>query len=207
MKSSTAHYLVATHTAGSVSMEHVCIKDQCLLREGQAPVPAEDAAFCYQALGTNYPKFFKMDKLCKWAWLGAEALLQKPEGGWLYDGLDKQHIALAIATRDGCLDVDHRFLDSMQQLPSPALFVYTLPNIMLGEVCIRHGFKGEQLCLIQDEFQPEEMLFWLKDSCHRHGTTHALFGWLNASDTQCSLHFFWADAASLESLQAEQLIF
>lgn len=188
-------------------MEFLFLKDQTLFRQAQAPVSATDPVALYHALGCNYPKFFKMDNLCKWAWLAAEALLKKPDGGWRYEGLDKERIALALATRDGCLEVDHRFLESMQEIASPALFVYTLPNIMLGEICIRHGIKGEQLCLIQDEFQPEEMLFWLKDSCRQHGTTHALFGWLNASATQCSIHLFWADAASLETIQAEQLMF
>lgn len=187
-------------------MDFVCIKNQTLLRNGQLCAQGMDATSFYQTLGCNYPKFFKMDSLCKWAWLGAECLLKKPDGAWLYEGCDKQKIAVALATRDGCMEVDHRFLDSMQHLASPALFVYTLPNIMLGEICIRHGFKGEQLCLIQEDFLPDEMLFWAKDTCRNHGTTHCLFGWLNASASDCSLSFFWADAASIETIQAGQLI-
>lgn len=164
-----------------------------------------DAAGLYHTLGCSYPKFFKMDSLCKWAWLGAEALLKDAEGGWLYDGLDKRNIALALATRDGCLEVDHRFSDSIQHIASPALFVYTLPNIMLGEICIRHGFTGEQLCVAQETFNVEELLFWVQDACRHRGASYCLFGWVNAAANDCDLSLFWSDAAGLERLRPEQL--
>lgn len=105
----------------------------------------------YRGLQYSYPKFFKMDVLCKWAWLGAEALLNNTDK-FVYEGIDKNKIAVVLATAHGCLDVDKKYQQSIQSIPSPALFVYTLSNIMLGEICIRHGFKGEQACLINDEF-------------------------------------------------------
>jgi hypothetical protein len=186
-------------------MEWVSVKDQSLRHNGWPLAAAGDASMIYYALGCSYPKFFKMDSLCKWAWLGAEALLKKPDGGWLYDGLDKRNVALAIATRDGCLEVDHRFSESIAHIASPALFVYTLPNIMLGEICIRHGFTGEQLCLAQDEFRVEELLFWAQDTCRNRGTTHCLFGWVNALANECDMSLFWCSAAELEMLDATQL--
>jgi len=33
--------------------------------------------------------------------------------------------------------------------------VYTLPNIVIGEICIRNHFKGEQALYIQPEFDAE----------------------------------------------------
>lgn len=145
----------------------------------------------YRGLGYNYPKFFKMDMLCKWAWLGAEALLRS-EDGMMYDQADKNKIAVVITTKHGCLAVDKRYQETLNTIPSPALFVYTLPNIMLGEICIRHGFKGEQLCLMQDAFNESEVIFWVNDLFKNRGMEHCLFGWVDTTNEQHDVCLFWA---------------
>ena len=45
--------------------------------------------------------------------------------------------------------------------PSPALFVYTLPNVVIGEICIRNNFKGENAFFIFRDFDrgPEAPAF------------------------------------------------
>lgn len=144
----------------------------------------------YRLLKYNYMKFFKMDLLCKWAWLGAEALLTD-EGGALYEGIDKDKIAVVLMTSHGCIDVDKKYLAGMQNIASPALFVYTLPNIMLGEISIRHGFKGEQLCLVDEQFNTEELYFWVSDLLHNRGMEACLCGWANAYDEHTDICLFW----------------
>jgi hypothetical protein len=42
----------------------------------------------YRQLQYSYPKFFKMDVLCKWAWLGAESLNQD-QAAFYNEGKDK----------------------------------------------------------------------------------------------------------------------
>lgn len=144
----------------------------------------------YRALGLSYMKFFKMDLLCKWAWLGAEALLMQ-DGNPVYEGVDKNKVAVVLMTKHGCLDVDKKYLESMKDIPSPALFVYTLPNIMLGEICIRHGFKGEQLCLVSDGFDTEEMAFWVNDLLQKRGMEACLCGWVDAWDGNRDVALHW----------------
>jgi hypothetical protein len=48
--------------------------------------------------------------------------------------------------------------DKSNYFPSPSLFVYTLPNILIGEICIRHGIKGENAFFIFDRFEPQKIL-------------------------------------------------
>lgn len=98
----------------------------------------------YKSLEAPYPKFFKMDILSKVVYT-AVAMLVK-QGNVAENWLDLT--ATCITTKNGCIDVDKKFEQSRSELASPALFVYTLPNIMLGEICIKHKFKGEQLCTI-----------------------------------------------------------
>lgn len=96
----------------------------------------------YQLHCLKYTKFFKMDVLSKCAYLCSEIVVPKTAQP------PAERIATILYSGEGCLDVDKKFKTSIANIASPALFVYTLPNIMLGEVCIRHGFKGEQLCTL-----------------------------------------------------------
>lgn len=144
----------------------------------------------YRALQYSYMKFFKMDMLCKWAWLGAEKLLSS-EDGYVYEGIDKNNIAVVLMTGHGCIDVDKKYLATMQDIPSPALFVYTLPNIMLGEICIRHGFKGEQLCLVSKHFDAKELEFWVSDLLNNRGMDACLCGWVDAYENNKDVCLFW----------------
>lgn len=190
----------------SFSLCYIRIKNGIAIRNGVQIAPAgNDAVAIYHALGCNYPKFFKMDSLCKWAWLGAEALLRTEGDHTLYDGFDKSGIAIMLTTTDGCLEVDKRYAETAAAIPSPALFVYTLPNIMLGEICIRHGFTGEQLCEVSDGFDSEELLAVVKDLLLARGATHCLFGKADAVNDDHDVCLFWADANGIEAATSELL--
>ncbi|OSZ82357.1 hypothetical protein CAP35_03555 [Chitinophagaceae bacterium IBVUCB1] len=154
------------------------------------PVDSHAPELIYRGLQYNYAKFFKMDLISKWAWLGAEALL-KTENGYLYDGMDKTKIAIVLQTNHGCLDVDKRYSETLATIPSPALFVYTLPNIMLGEICIRHGFKGEQACVVSNGFDVQEMEFWVNDLLNNRGMDACLCGWVDATAGTHDVCLFW----------------
>ena len=44
---------------------------------------------------------------------------------------------LVLSNANASLDVDLKYAKTMQTGASPALFVYTLPNIVIGEISIR----------------------------------------------------------------------
>ena len=154
------------------------------------PPPEPGPEVLYRRLQYSYPKFFKMDTLCKWAWLGAEALLCSAESS-LYEGIDKNKIAVVLLTSHGCLDVDKKYSETLVTIPSPALFVYTLPNIMLGEICIRHGFKGEQACMVNDAFDSNELYFWVSDLVQKRGMDACLCGWVDTNAGEHDVCLFW----------------
>ena len=142
----------------------------------------------YDHLQCNYPKFFKMDKLCKWAVVGAEYLFSN--NALLYTDIDKNKIAVVLSTSHGCIDVDKRYFDGIS-IPSPALFVYTLPNIMLGEICIRYGFKGDQLCMVSEKFDAGELYFTTHDLITNRGMEACLCGWVDATGDHYDVCLFW----------------
>ncbi|WP_377129859.1 hypothetical protein [Mucilaginibacter antarcticus] len=89
-----------------------------------------------------------MDNLSKLGWLAAEVLL----GGADVKRYQPEEVGLIFSNANASLDSDKRYNNSIADVPSPALFVYTLPNIMIGEICIRNNFKGEDAFFIFEQF-------------------------------------------------------
>ena len=120
-----------------------------LVFEGDATGIDDFLLSVYQHFRLSYPKFYKMDNLSKLGWLAAEILLK--------DNFDKEqhqpeHTGTVLMNANSSLDMDLKYARSMRDVPSPSLFVYTLPNIVAGEICIRHHFKGENAFFVQPKF-------------------------------------------------------
>lgn len=167
----------------------------------------------YRQAGMAYPKFFKMDPLSRVAFLATELLLPAAITE------QKSKIATVISTASGCLEVDKKFEESRQSLASPALFVYTLPNIMLGEIDIRHGFKGEQMCTVSEKPDTEWLSFYVGDLLQRRDTEACLCGHVEAAAGNISATLCWVSkslpasetglaftAKNLESIFSHSLI-
>ena len=89
----------------------------------------------YRRFVGDYPKFFKMDTLCRLGFIAAELLLK-----------NEQVDAVILANRSASIKNDTDYLATISEgnyYPSPALFVYTLPNIVTGEIAICHHIQGE----------------------------------------------------------------
>ena len=94
----------------------------------------------YREFVKDYPKFFKMDGLCNLGFLASEFLL----GGIASE--EKENGAVVLFNRSGSLATDRNYqltIGEDNYFPSPALFVYTLANIVTGEIAIRHKIYGE----------------------------------------------------------------
>lgn len=103
----------------------------------------------YRHLEMNYPKFHKMDNLSKLGLLATEVLLKEND---IKQKHESSRIGVILSNRNASLDSDIKYFESVRSIPSPALFVYTLPNIMTGEICIKHSFKGENAFFVSDDF-------------------------------------------------------
>jgi hypothetical protein len=89
-----------------------------------------------------------MDNLSKLGWLAADILLKD----FKKDDYQSEQIGMVLANSNSSLNNDIKYFDSLKEFASPSLFVYTLPNIVIGEICIRNHFKGEHAFFIQDTF-------------------------------------------------------
>lgn len=93
-------------------------------------------------------KFYKMDDLCKLGYVAAECLLK----GRSFKPIE---VAIVMGNSSSSLDTDwkhqHLIDEQGEANASPAIFVYTLPNVVLGEICIRHKLQGENTFFIKGE--------------------------------------------------------
>lgn len=160
------------------------LNSQAFLRSNEEDVMMV-APDIYRQSGIGYPKFFKMDALSKVAFLGASFTIPTAIEE------DKNHISVVISSESGCLEVDKKFDESRAGIASPALFVYTLPNIMLGEICIATSFKGEQMCFLSEKPDADLMEFYVKDLLQNRGTQAVLCGHAEATQSGISAAFVW----------------
>lgn len=142
----------------------------------------------YQHFQFNYPKFYKMDNLGKLGWLAAEVLLSNISIPSQYK---PEEIAILLTNANSSLDDDLKYLETVNDIASPSLFVYTLPNIVMGEISIRHKFKGEQAFFVQDEFDASFMHQQVTYLLNNNKAQACICGWVDVlgNDYKAALFF------------------
>lgn len=135
--------------------------------------------FCkglYQKFEIKYSKFHKMDRLSKLAFISAEILLRNTNITTRFSGND---IGVVLSNNNSSLDTDIRFQESTNDLASPALFVYTLPNIMIGEICIRNKTMGENAFFIFEQYDWNFMCSYVNNLINNGDIKACIMGWVD----------------------------
>ena len=135
-----------------------------ILFDHPAREPKEFLKSAYRHLNINYPKFFKMDNLSKLAFLATEVLLNNQE---ILHRYDTHEIGIILQNSTSSLETDENHQESINDrqnyFPSPSIFVYTLPNIMVGEIAIRHKIQGENAVLITEKPDAVQLFNYVND--------------------------------------------
>jgi hypothetical protein len=174
-------------TASCVIRNNRIYRDGEIVWEHSPAGPGDFLQSCYQHFGLQYPKFYKMDHLSKLGWLAAELLLT--------DGFDKaeyppEEMAVVLSNANSSLDTDYRYFATVADIPSPALFVYTLPNIVIGEICIRHKFKGENAFFITESFDAAFIERYVRDLMETGIARACICGWVDVLGDACAAALF-----------------
>lgn len=142
----------------------------------------------YKQIIGNYPKYYKMDGLCRLGFIASELLLkaERDEGSFTED-INKTR-AIVFFNRSSSIASDKKYLASIVEkdnyFPSPSVFVYTLPNIVTGEIAIRNGYHGETSFYIlphKNEFLMQDII---ETTFMDEQTTSVLTGWLDYEDSE-----------------------
>lgn len=157
----------------------------------------------YQHFDINYPKFFKMDNLSKLAFLGAELLLKD-------NNTEENNTALVFANKSSSLDTDVKYQNSISDAenfyPSPAVFVYTLPNICLGEISIRHQLKSENSFFIFANYVPEFMANYCNILLETQKADKVLCGWVEYYNEEYKAFLYLVEKKGKIEHNQEELI-
>ncbi|MDA3952844.1 MAG: hypothetical protein PF485_04300 [Bacteroidales bacterium] len=139
----------------------------------------------------KYPKYFKMDNLCKVAFIASEIILK---GNDHIKKLDPTKVGIIIQNSHSSIDTDIKYNETIKDksnyFPSPAVFVYTLPNVMIGEICIRNKFQGENTCFIAKEFNPEFVCDYVSNLLDSNKLDACITGWADYVDEEYSAKLF-----------------
>lgn len=174
-----------THTI-RITPEEV-ILDQRKIWEGKEELGEQEGlehhsllTSLYKQMIGNYPKFYKMDGLSRLGFVASEILLNAEKGE-----TDKER-AIIFFNHSSSIASDRNYKESIKDkdnyFPSPSIFVYTLPNIVTGEIAIRNHFHGETSFFIlpdKDERMMEEIL---QASCRDAQSKSFLTGWIDYED-------------------------
>lgn len=148
----------------------------------------------YRQWAGDYPKFFKMDTLSKLGFLLTEMLVAGEEDRFV----PREDRAVLVFSREGCLAQDRHYAESMADFPSPSLFVYTLPNIVTGEIAIRNQYAGETSAFLMDGLDPKLLWDTVRQAFQDPVTQSAVVAWINClSDTEWEAEAWLAERNDL----------
>lgn len=185
-----------THTI-RITPEEV-ILDQQKLWEGKKELGEQEGlehhsllTSLYKQMIGNYPKFYKMDGLSRLGFVASEILLNAEKGETEEERKEEERKnleerAIIFFNHSSSIASDRNYKESIKDkdnyFPSPSIFVYTLPNIVTGEIAIRNHFQGETSFFIlpdKDERMMEEIL---QASCRDGQSKSFLTGWIDYED-------------------------
>lgn len=175
----TIHHAHTTLSSCHITNDQVLVNDRVILER----TAGDDnwLATIYRSTGMQYPKFFKMDRLCKIGTLAAELLLKDID-------FDREEVkadwAIVLMNSASSLDDDRQYqttiADADNYYPSPAVFVYTLANIVTGEIAIRHKIGGESSFYVFQSYNEEQLDALIAQTFHANPElTHIVCGWVD----------------------------
>ena len=125
----------------------------------------------------DYPKFFKMDTLSKLGFLLTEMLVHDEPDRFTF----RKDRAVLVFSREGCVANDRHYAESMKDFPSPALCVYTLPNIVSGEIAIRNKWGGESSAYVLESYDEARIWELVRQAFQDKCTKSALVAWIDCT--------------------------
>ncbi|MDU1890193.1 MAG: beta-ketoacyl synthase N-terminal-like domain-containing protein [Dysgonomonas sp.] len=172
-KDKTADDITIEHKSCSIGNNTIKINDDVVFSSN-----AEDFATfireAYKNLEESNQKFYKMDNLSKLGYIAASYLLKNTD-------INTTKTGIILANSASSLDTDTKFQriidENGDEGASPSVFVYTLANIVAGEICIRHKIQGDNTFFISQE---EDLLFlqdYTKLALENTDMQHCIYGW------------------------------
>lgn len=126
----------------------------------------------YKKYKLKYPKFHKMDLLSKAVILG---------NYFIKKAIPKNSTPLVMLFNESASmqsDLQHIYQYNAYDTASPGIFVYTLPNICIGEVCIKNDWKSPSGFLLFPKEHFEKYLETVAIEMSKNDSEYAFTGFV-----------------------------
>ena len=141
----------------------------------------------YKELSESNMKFYKMDDLSKLAYIAASYLLKNEPK------VESLNIGIVLSNSTASIDTDKKHQQLIDKggdaAASPAVFVYTLPNVAAGEVCIHHKIQGENTFFIEKNYSPEKLKKYALLAMQDSELSTCICGWCDFLDEEYKAEF------------------
>ena len=125
----------------------------------------------------DYPKYHKMDVFTKLAFLAADIVTQR-----CADNHDENR-AVILFNSSSSIVADRKHIATFDKegdfYPSPSVFLYTLPNIVTGEISIKHGYKGETSLYILNNYNEKIINSIVESTFEQSSVRTMITGWVD----------------------------
>jgi 3-oxoacyl-[acyl-carrier-protein] synthase-1 len=139
----------------------------------------------YKRYLDDNPKYYKMDPLCRLGYIATELLLMAENSPGDTPRNDR---AVVFFNGSSSIMADMVYEKSIEDkdnyFPSPSAFVYTLPNIVTGEIAIRNHYMGETSFYVLPKRDQARMNEIIETAFLDPATTSILTGWLDDEDEE-----------------------
>jgi hypothetical protein len=144
----------------------------------------------------EYPKFHKMDVLSKVATILSCELVEQ---NILEQNTDKYAMVFANATSSKTVDMAFQ-ASVAKKNPSPALFVYTLPNICIGEITIKNKWTGDSIFCLQKNLDFNFFKEQIMAMAVQNNNSHYICAWINEDNEKLDAFLFLVESTSEKTL-------
>lgn len=152
----------------------------------------------YKFLALDDRKFYKMDDLCKLGYIAAACLFARNGGK---TGYEPGEVGIIFANTSSSMDTDlkhQHIIDTMgDREASPAVFVYTLPNVVLGELCIRYKIQGENTFFINNRYPESFIRDYATLVMRKQKLRACLTGWCELLGDRYEARFDWLEQTTI----------
>lgn len=152
----------------------------------------------YKFLALDDRKFYKMDDLCKLGYIAAACLFARNGGK---TGYEPDEVGIICTNASSSMDTDQKhqhIIDTMgDREASPAVFVYTLPNVVLGELCIRYKIQGENTFFINNRYPESFIRDYATLVMRKQGLRACLTGWCELTGDRYEARFDWLEQTTI----------
>jgi len=154
----------------------------------------------YAFFKMDYRKFFKMDRLSKVGFVASELMMQT------FDREQpKEDMGIIFFNQSSSIEADKAYQQTIQDknnyYPSPAVFVYTLPNIVTGEIAIRNKIHGETAFFVFPLFQSVLIEETVKSVFSNSGLKNLLVGWVEVAEKELDVCMMLCEVGEEEQIE------